>query len=194
MLFVANGFRAVTMEAVAEQAHVAKATLYSYFPDKEALFTAVAEEVASRVAAAIDRELSAEAPLDERLARALIARHRIAFELVDGTPHAHELMYTKEMVARAPVARVDAKMMAALQAALSEDPAFARVAAAMASTLFYGAIGVSRSAKRIEDVDAVIATFVRPYLAGVRTLAREGQRQKGRGATTPAAKRRGRKA
>lgn len=38
-LFERDGFEAVTMEGIAEQADVAKATLYSYFPLKEAMLT-----------------------------------------------------------------------------------------------------------------------------------------------------------
>ncbi|WP_425644145.1 TetR/AcrR family transcriptional regulator [Agrobacterium leguminum] len=39
-LFIEKGFGAVTMEAVAAEAGASKATLYSYFPAKEALFEA----------------------------------------------------------------------------------------------------------------------------------------------------------
>src|ERR1700760_3749028 len=40
-LFKKAGFRAVTMELVAREANVAKATLYSYFKNKDELFLAV---------------------------------------------------------------------------------------------------------------------------------------------------------
>jgi AcrR family transcriptional regulator len=40
-LFKKVGFRAVTMELVAREANVAKATLYSYFKNKDELFLAV---------------------------------------------------------------------------------------------------------------------------------------------------------
>jgi AcrR family transcriptional regulator len=184
-LFRANGFRAVTMEAVAAQAQVAKATLYSYFPDKETLFSAVAVEVTNRIADALRRELEREGSLDERIARALIARHALVFELVDGSPHARELMYARDLFARAPVLRTDAAMMAALEEALREDQAFAKQAAGVAATLFFGAVGVSHHAKSVEQVARDVGGFVRPYLAGVRLLARQGgaktmRRAKGR--------------
>ncbi|MGV1831909.1 TetR/AcrR family transcriptional regulator [Agrobacterium vitis] len=44
MLFIERGFGAVTMEAIAEGATASKATLYGYFPSKEALFEAFVEE------------------------------------------------------------------------------------------------------------------------------------------------------
>ncbi|MGE3845842.1 MAG: TetR/AcrR family transcriptional regulator, partial [Gammaproteobacteria bacterium] len=37
-LFSRHGLRAVTMAAIAAEAGLAKATVYAYFPDKEALF------------------------------------------------------------------------------------------------------------------------------------------------------------
>ncbi len=56
-LFRANGFRAVTMEMIAAKAGVAKATLYSHFPDKTAVFTAVADYVTQQIADALQIEL-----------------------------------------------------------------------------------------------------------------------------------------
>lgn len=43
-LFIEKGFGAVTMEAVAAEASASKATLYGYFPSKEALFEAFVNE------------------------------------------------------------------------------------------------------------------------------------------------------
>ncbi len=39
-LFIRQGFEAVTMEQIAEQADIAKGTLYNYFPIKEAILDA----------------------------------------------------------------------------------------------------------------------------------------------------------
>lgn len=48
-LFLDHGFDAVTMDMVARQAPVSKATLYAHFASKEDLFTAVAVDEAKRV-------------------------------------------------------------------------------------------------------------------------------------------------
>ena len=42
-LFVEKGYAATSMESIAAKAGVAKQTIYGYFPDKRALFTAVIE-------------------------------------------------------------------------------------------------------------------------------------------------------
>ncbi|MDX1971378.1 MAG: TetR/AcrR family transcriptional regulator [Candidatus Sumerlaeia bacterium] len=44
-LFMARGFREVSMEEVAREANVSKATLYNHFPDKMALFANVVEQL-----------------------------------------------------------------------------------------------------------------------------------------------------
>lgn len=171
-LFRAFGFRAVTMEGVAAEAKVAKATLYSHFPDKNALFAAVADLATHRIRNAMESELAAPGALDERLARALIARHKMTFEVVDGSPHARELMYAKDALAQKLVAVHDEAMRTALAAALREDPVFAKSAAQIATTLFFAAIGVSHHARSFAQIETDIGGFVRPYLLGLRALAK----------------------
>ncbi|GAN80356.1 TetR/AcrR family transcriptional regulator [Acidocella aminolytica] len=53
-LFVAQGFGAVTMEAIAAEAGASKATLYGYFSGKEALFEAFVVEAGEGGIAALD--------------------------------------------------------------------------------------------------------------------------------------------
>lgn len=50
-LFLVQGFAAVSMDAVARQAGVSKATLYAHFPGKDALFAAMVAERCDRMAA-----------------------------------------------------------------------------------------------------------------------------------------------
>ncbi len=50
-LFLAQGFAAVSMDAVARLAGVSKATLYAHFPGKDALFGAMVAERCGRMAA-----------------------------------------------------------------------------------------------------------------------------------------------
>ena len=47
-LFVANGFGATSMDAIAAEARVSKRTVYSHFENKETLFAAIMEEACAR--------------------------------------------------------------------------------------------------------------------------------------------------
>jgi TetR/AcrR family transcriptional repressor of mexJK operon len=49
-LFLAQGYAAISMDAVARQAGVSKATLYAYFPGKQALFRTMVEIQCERMA------------------------------------------------------------------------------------------------------------------------------------------------
>jgi len=49
-IFLADGFEGASVDAIAREAGVSKATLYSYFPDKKQLFMEVAKRECSRMA------------------------------------------------------------------------------------------------------------------------------------------------
>ncbi len=56
-VFLAEGFEGASVDLIAKEAGVSKATLYSYFPDKRMLFVEVAKEECARQA---DRALTVE--------------------------------------------------------------------------------------------------------------------------------------
>jgi AcrR family transcriptional regulator len=56
-LFIKQGFAGTTMSQVAAEAGGSKTTLWSYFPDKNALFMAVADDLIERYFAPIERYL-----------------------------------------------------------------------------------------------------------------------------------------
>lgn len=66
-LFLAHGYRAVSMQQIAEAACIKKPTLYHHFRDKEDLFIAVMDTVMVRSRAAITDALDPAAPLREQL-------------------------------------------------------------------------------------------------------------------------------
>src|SRR5258708_12553221 len=86
-LFKKVGFRAVTMELVAREANVAKATLYSYFKNKDELFLAVCAPMACILRGAVEQALmKPNAPLDAPLADCVIAKHPSTFALPPAPP------------------------------------------------------------------------------------------------------------
>jgi AcrR family transcriptional regulator len=177
-LFSRGGVRGVTMEAVAAEARVAKATLYSYFRDREALFAAVAERLAATLLEAFGAGLAESGGPrrpDERIAAALVAKHRLVFALVHGSPHARELLSEKERLAPTPFEEADARMIAQLEAVLARDGALSARAGATARALFWGAAGLAEHAAGADALAAEIRDFVCVHLRGARMASRSAR-------------------
>ncbi|MBK6660346.1 MAG: TetR/AcrR family transcriptional regulator [Proteobacteria bacterium] len=62
-MFLAEGYSAVSMDAIAVAAPVSKPTLYNYFPGKQALFSAVVERDCERLALAVDSAVTDDGDL-----------------------------------------------------------------------------------------------------------------------------------
>lgn len=76
-VFLAEGFEGASVDLIAKEAGVSKATLYSYFPDKRVLFVEVAKEECARQA---DRALRVEqSDLPTREMLTAIARSMMEF-------------------------------------------------------------------------------------------------------------------
>ncbi|WP_404405806.1 TetR/AcrR family transcriptional regulator [Pelagibacterium halotolerans] len=91
-VFLRSGLKGTTMEMVAREAGVAKATLYSYFPDKDAIYAAIIEMMAADKLAAFHRGLAHHGPLDERIGEALAGKLGVAADLLARSPHADEIL------------------------------------------------------------------------------------------------------
>ena len=87
-LFLRNGLRGTSMEAIAKAAGVAKPTLYAYFHDKDLVFATLAERVLGSWREMVTRELAGPGAAPERIARALTAKHKAYFRLVRTSSHA----------------------------------------------------------------------------------------------------------
>lgn len=90
-LVLRNGLRATTMEAIAREARIAKPTLYGYFPDKDAVFLAIVEELVADLLAAFHAALKGEGDVVTRVTAALVAKFATVGALLEGSPHAAEL-------------------------------------------------------------------------------------------------------
>lgn len=77
-LLLKHGLRGTSMEAVAQAAGVAKATLYANFTQKEQICTCVGQDITSRWRLAFDAALAEEGDLPRRIASALTGLHRAA--------------------------------------------------------------------------------------------------------------------
>ncbi|MEP6549137.1 MAG: TetR/AcrR family transcriptional regulator [Gammaproteobacteria bacterium] len=173
-LFKKVGFRAVTMELVAREADVAKATLYSYFKNKDELYLAVCARMAHILRSAVEAALAQpDMPLDARLADAVIAKQRPIFALVRGSPHAAELFSYTHSLAGEIFAGLDRAILEMLRDAVAGEPEFAPNATQLTRTLYFGSGELAHRSATAADMEADLGAFAAAYLAGTRALARK---------------------
>ncbi|MBT8155779.1 TetR/AcrR family transcriptional regulator [Epibacterium ulvae] len=97
-LFLRKGLRGVTMEGLAKEAGVTKATLYAHFPDKEAVFAGVVVRFHTRIEEAVVHCLAQDKSVSEKLSDALVEKSNMVHRLLKGSPHADELLSGKKQL------------------------------------------------------------------------------------------------
>ena len=172
-LFKKVGFRAVTMELVAREANVAKATLYSHFKNKDELYLAVCARMARILRDSVEQALmKPDLALDERLADAMVAKHRPVFTLVRASPHAAELLTYTHSMAGEIFANLDLEMLDLLRKAMADDPQLGRNAEQIARALYFGSAPLASRSESTAHMEQEVGAFARAYLAGARVLAK----------------------
>jgi AcrR family transcriptional regulator len=173
-LFKRIGFRAVTMERVAREASVAKATLYGHFRNKDELYLAVCARLARLLRRAVEQALAQpDAPLDARLGEAVVAKHRLVFALVRGSAHAAELFSYKDAMAGDIFAELDAAILKLLADAMAPDAQLAPKGARIARALYFGGADLASRSATAAEMESEIREFAAVHLAGARALAGE---------------------
>jgi AcrR family transcriptional regulator len=180
-LFKRVGFRAVTMEMVAREANVAKATLYSYFKNKDELYIAVCTRMADILRGSVVKALTKpDASLDRRLADSMIAKHLPVFTLVRASPHATELFSYTHSMAGEVFANLDVEILEMLRAAMADDPELAPAAEQLARALYFGAASLASRSETTAQMQLEVGAFALAQLAGTRFLAKAAAADKGR--------------
>jgi AcrR family transcriptional regulator len=171
-LFKKLGFRAVTMELVAREANVAKATLYSYFKNKDELYLAVCARMARILRDSVEQALmKPDTPLDARLADAVVAKHRPVFTLVRASAHAAELLTYTHSMAGEIFANLDLEMLDLFRSAMADDPQLGLNAEQFARALYFGSAPLASRSETTAQMEQEVGAFARIYLAGARVLA-----------------------
>ena len=119
-VFSLSGFRGATMEAIAAEASVAKATAYSYFPDKEAIFRAVAERIADEMADLVEAAIARSKSPAEGIVAALLAKEGLAFRIIRESPHSRDLFESTNRLAADVFAAAEHRKFNALVKALEK--------------------------------------------------------------------------
>jgi AcrR family transcriptional regulator len=171
-LFKKAGFRGVTMEAVARDAAVSKATLYTRFRNKDELFLAVCSRMARLTTRAFGEALAAPGQsVDQRALSAVLAKNRLTFTLVRTSPHAEDLFTHKAQLAGEIFEREEEDLLTRLAAVLAEDSALRPSAPRLARALLIGSRELAARSTAVTELESEIGAFVTVHLAGARALA-----------------------
>ncbi len=175
-LFVRDGLRGTSMEAIAAEAGIAKATLYSAFKNKTKVFEGVAEVVADQLVEVVTTALARSGTVEERVRAGLCAKQELFFDLVYASPHADELLGAKTSYASVCIQAANEKIICAIEKVLKTDKQTARGARISAQALFFASIGIADHTEGKAHTLRRIGELTETYLLGLR--ARASQRIK----------------
>lgn len=156
-LFVTDGVRATTIEGLAAAVGMSKVTVYSYFDDKDAIFAAVSDRVATRMAEVFLEALDADQSVRDRIADALVAKHRLVHELVRNSTHSRELFRAKDRTSIERFRELDRQMISAITEVLrplEDEPG------KLAKMLFDASQGIANGTSDFDTVEASIRSLV----------------------------------
>lgn len=158
------------MEAIAREARIAKPTLYGYFPDKDAVFLAVVEQLVAELLEVFRAALTGEGDVVTRIAAALTAKYESVEALLKGSPHSAELYDEEDRSAgrffRDVECTVEDAIATELRTAGVEQPEqLARVIAGAAYGIGRKMAGVGEIEKSMQ---LMVERLVRPEVNGER--------------------------
>nr|WP_282569212.1 TetR/AcrR family transcriptional regulator [Aliiroseovarius sp. S1339] len=152
-IFVTQGFRGATMEGIAAAVGMSKVTVYGYFKDKDAVFAAVADRLDRQLVEVVKLELRDGQTLKEKIANALIAKHRVVFDLVRTSPHASELFAAKDRTSQQRFRDSDREIEGQIAALLGAGPFGKKEASTIARVFFAASQGIANRAERFDEIE-----------------------------------------
>jgi AcrR family transcriptional regulator len=148
-LFLRYGFRHTSVNAIAEEAGIAKRTLYMYFPSKEAIFSAMLDECREAAMVRLAAAEQSDQSLESKIADLLYAYYGTALEWFGDERHLNELralhvQFPQTFTYGRPEGEVTARVAAMIEADFSRrgDPADAAGIATASRVLVAAAIGI----------------------------------------------------
>ncbi len=157
-LALRHGLAGVTMEAIAKEARVAKPTLYKYYGDRSAVFSALVTELLVGLHDKFSVALNGPGSLAQRVAAALIAKYAAIEEFMAGSSHAEELYNEHDLLTAPQVqveeARTHELIISALRAGGVAEPEM------VTRVLIGGTYGIFRKARPGEDIGPAVRLLV----------------------------------
>jgi AcrR family transcriptional regulator len=119
-LFGHYGYRRTSIDDIAQEAHIAKGTVYLYFKSKEEIFRALCQQLLDTVLSAAEDACRARGPIEQRLRQMLAAKFDYLFELVHRSIHARELIDAKNQLSADIFSQADRRYLRMLSAVIAE--------------------------------------------------------------------------
>lgn len=169
-LFLRYGVRRTSMDDVAREAGIAKGTVYLSFESKDALFAALAEKMCADALAAGRRAMDSAGSDVGGLAAFLDTVIGAPNRLLAASPHAAELLGSKQAFAASALASYHAGIDATLQERLARLGIRNQAAAEMIVAAAHGALKTGDTAEAAYRTR--LSTLIETLIAGLRKSAR----------------------
>ncbi len=163
--FIRNGFRGTTIEGIAEAVGMSKVTVYGYFKDKDAIFTAVGTRLGARMRVAVMGALETDAPVKDRITNALCQKHKIIFETVRVSPFSAELFMANANLIGDVFRAIDAEIMDAIAVRIMSMGLGNGAAKRKAELIFNAAQGIANAVSSFDQVKRDISELTSALLA-----------------------------
>jgi AcrR family transcriptional regulator len=164
LLFIRQGYRATTIEGIAEAVGMSKVTVYGYFADKDEIFKAVGSRIAGSLTGTVSEQLGKPGAVADRVYAALAAKHRLVFDIVRGSPFSAELFQINALLMKDIFSKADEAIIEDIAQAIGGTKANA---ATKARLLFHASQGIANGALNADEADRDIKMLVFAVL-GIR--------------------------
>lgn len=122
-LFGHYGYRRTSIDDIAQEARIAKGTVYLYFKSKEEIFRALCQQLLDTVLTATEDACRTPGSIEQRLRRILAAKFDYLFELVHGSIHARELIDAKNQLSADLFSQADRRYFRLLSSVIADAAA-----------------------------------------------------------------------
>lgn len=122
-LFGHYGYRRTSIDDIAQEARVAKGTVYLYFKSKEEIFRALCQQLLDTVLTATEEAVHTPVPIEQQLRRVVAAKFDYLFELVHRSVHARELIDAKNQLSSDIFSQADRRYVRLLSTVITEADA-----------------------------------------------------------------------
>ncbi len=174
-LFGRYGYKRTSIDDIAGEADIAKGTVYLSFKSKEEIFRALCEDIVRRIEDEARRAQQSQEALADRILAILEAKFGFYFETVRSSPHAAELIDSKNRLSAGLFEKCDRRYQRILRDVIEDAARRGEIApdqhdltpAAVVDLLLAGAHGIEQSASSTSLLHRRLADLVTVVLAGI---------------------------